>query len=91
MLMPIVALSDSELQIVFSAAQPLAPKDRDPFLKAIAERLATIPERGDGVVFQVCREVQRKHWDPPRIEPDPVRGSKENAVISAFYPVRSGR
>jgi hypothetical protein len=54
----------------------LAVTDRDAFLQAIAERLATIPERGDGLVFQVCREVQHKHWDPPRIEPDPVRGSQ---------------
>jgi hypothetical protein len=89
-MMPI-ALSDSALTIIFDAARPLDVSQRDKFLQAIAERLATIPERGDDVVFQVCREVQRKHWDPPRIEPDPVRGSKENAVISAFYPVRSGR
>jgi hypothetical protein len=84
-------LTDTELDIVFAAARPLEAANRDAFLQAIAERLATIPERGDGLVFQVCREVQRKHWDPPRIEPDPVRGSKENAVISAFYPVRSVR
>jgi hypothetical protein len=22
-------------------------------------------ERGDGNVFRICREVQRKFWDPP--------------------------
>jgi hypothetical protein len=22
-------------------------------------------ERGDGAVFRVCREVQRRRWDPP--------------------------
>ena len=72
-------------------ARPLAVQDRDPFLRAVAERLSSLPHLGDGLVFQICREVQHRHWDPPRIEPDPVRGSKENVVISAFYPVRSGR
>jgi hypothetical protein len=69
-------LTDSELDIIFAAARPLAVQDRDPFLRDVAERLAAMPERGDGLVFQICREVQHKHWDPPRIEPDPVRGSQ---------------
>jgi hypothetical protein len=60
-----IALSDSELDIVFAAARPLAVQDRDPFLRDVAERLAALPERGDGIVFQMCREVQREHWNPP--------------------------
>jgi hypothetical protein len=64
LLMPI-ALTDSELDIVFAAARPLQLEDRDPFLRDVAERLAALPERGDGLVFQICREVQREHWDPP--------------------------
>jgi hypothetical protein len=60
-----IALSDSELNIIFTAAHPLAVHERDPFLQEVAERLATIPERGDGIVFQICREVQREFWDPP--------------------------
>jgi hypothetical protein len=58
-------LTDSELDIVFAAARPLAVRDRDPFLKEVAERLAAMPERGDGAVYRVTREVQRKHFDPP--------------------------
>jgi hypothetical protein len=64
MLMPL-ALSDSELDIVFAAARPLAVQDRDPFLRDVAERLAVLPHLGDGLVFQICREVQRRHWNPP--------------------------
>jgi hypothetical protein len=64
MLMPL-ALSDSELDIVFAAARPLQVQDRDPFLRAVAERLSSLPHLGDGLVFQICREVQREHWDPP--------------------------
>jgi hypothetical protein len=31
----------------------------------VAERLAALPHLGDGLVFQICREVQREHWEPP--------------------------
>jgi hypothetical protein len=58
-------LTDSEMDIVMAAARPLAVADRDGFLQAVAERLATIPERGDGIVYQIVRDVQRRHWDPP--------------------------
>ena len=46
-------------------ARPLAVQDRDPFLRAVAERLSSLPHLGDGLVFQICREVQREHWNPP--------------------------
>jgi hypothetical protein len=60
-----IALTDSELDIIFAAAQPLAVQDRDAFLQDVAKHLATLPVRGDGIVFQICREVQRRHWEPP--------------------------
>jgi hypothetical protein len=34
-----VSLSDSELQTVMDCSQPLAPKDRDAFLRAVAAEL----------------------------------------------------
>jgi hypothetical protein len=58
-------LSDSELDIIFSAAHPLPVNDRDPFLQEVAERLAAIPERGEGIVHRICAEIQREHWEPP--------------------------
>jgi hypothetical protein len=66
-------LTDSEMVLIFAAARPLQVQDRDAFLQEVAERLAAMPMRGDGLVYQVAREIQRRHWDPPRIEPDPVR------------------
>jgi hypothetical protein len=60
-----IALTDSEMGIIFAAARPLAVQDRDPFLQEVAERLAALPHLGDGLVFQICREVQRGHWEPP--------------------------
>jgi hypothetical protein len=66
-------LSDSEMDIVMRAARPLQVDDRDAFLQDVAKHLAAMPHLGDGIVHRVCAEVQRQHWDPPRIEPDPVR------------------
>jgi hypothetical protein len=53
--------NDSEMDIILAAARPLAVQDRDGFLKEVAERLAGLPERGEGLVYQVVREVQRRH------------------------------
>jgi hypothetical protein len=58
-------LTDTELNIVMRAARPLVVQDRDPFLHEVAERLSGLPQLGDGLVFQICREVQREHWEPP--------------------------
>jgi hypothetical protein len=60
-----IALTDSELDIIFAAAQPLAVQDRDAFLQDVAKHLAALPHLGDGIVHRVCAEVQREHWDPP--------------------------
>jgi hypothetical protein len=60
MLMPI-ALTDSEMDIVLAAARPLAVQDRDPFLRAVAELLEAMPERGDGIVHRLrCSPVFRR-------------------------------
>jgi hypothetical protein len=48
-LMTPMKLTDTELDIVMRAAQPLAVNDRDPFLQAVASRLAGLSERGDGI------------------------------------------
>jgi hypothetical protein len=60
-----LALTDSEMTIVFAAAQPLDVNARDAFLHEVAERLASLPERGDGLLYQIVREVQRRHRDAP--------------------------
>jgi hypothetical protein len=60
-----IALTDSELDIVFAAARPLEVADRDPFLRDVAERLAALPHLGNGIVLQICREIQHRHFDPP--------------------------
>lgn len=75
----IIALTDSELDLIFNAARPLAVQDRDPFLQEVAERLASLPERGDGVVYQIVREIQHRHFDPPASTEDSWRGYERAA------------
>jgi hypothetical protein len=63
--LPVLKLSDEQLDQVFRAARPLRVRDRDAFLQMIADRLRDCPEPGDGQVFQVVREAQRALYDPP--------------------------
>jgi hypothetical protein len=57
-------LTDDELDQVFRAAQPLAPADRDQFLKDVAMRLSGTTV-GPGSVFRACYEAQRQFFDYP--------------------------
>jgi hypothetical protein len=41
-------------------------------LQEVAERLAALPERGDGAVYRAVAEVQRRHFDPPALKPGPA-------------------
>jgi len=59
-----ISLSDDELASVMDGARPLAPHDRDDFLRAIAHQSARQPELGRGVVHRLVREPQRLYFDP---------------------------
>jgi hypothetical protein len=51
--MPVpIALTDAQLTAVFEAARPLAVRDRDTFLQAVAEALQARREIGDGDVHR---------------------------------------
>jgi hypothetical protein len=60
-----IALTDEQLDAVFRAARPLAPRDRDPFLQDMAAALQGIANPGDGDIHRAIRTAQRRHWDPP--------------------------
>jgi len=66
--MPPLRLSDSELNAVMTAARPLEPHVRDAFLQHVAEALSTCAEVGPGTVNRVCREAQKKFFDPPALD-----------------------
>ena len=55
----------SDLQsIITAAARPLRPSDVEAFEAAVAEALRG-QQPGPGSVFRVCREVQKRYFDPP--------------------------
>lgn len=60
-----IRLSDSELDAILQAARPIAPRDRDGFLQAVASELSRCGEIGPGVVYRVVKDVQRRFFDPP--------------------------
>jgi len=55
----VIALSDQQLEIVMSLAQPLPRWQRDQFLQAVARRLAGV-EVGDGTVHAAAVAAQRE-------------------------------
>jgi hypothetical protein len=69
--MPPIRLTDVQLDAVMRAAAPLAIGDRDPFLRSLAEALQGCRELGDGTVYRIVAEVQRRFWDPPLMDDRP--------------------
>ena len=64
--MPPIRLTDSELDVVMAAARPLPVETRAAFLQDVAAALANCNGNvGPGTIFRVCRDMQRKHFDPP--------------------------
>jgi hypothetical protein len=61
------ALTDSQLNIILAAAEPLAPSDRARFLVDVAERLRG-QVIGDGLIARVCRDARAAYWRPPNLD-----------------------
>jgi hypothetical protein len=68
--MPPIRLTDEQMDAVLAAARPLRVVDRDAFLQDVAAALQGRPELGDGAVYRVLAEVQRRHHDPPQLDHD---------------------
>jgi hypothetical protein len=51
---------------VARAAEPLLPRDRGPFLEALAQALAAQPLIGDGTVHRAIADTQRCFFEPPQ-------------------------
>ena len=64
-------LTDLQLDAGIRAAQPLTPPKRNEFLRELATALAGQHEVGDGQLFRAIREIQRRHFDPPRLDQTP--------------------
>jgi hypothetical protein len=60
-----IRLTDAQLDQVFRAARPLAVRDRDAFLRMVADALRDYREPGDGQVFRAVLQAQKTFFDPP--------------------------
>ena len=61
-----LSLSDAELAMVMDLAAALEPAQRDPFLRSIAVVLAQCSARGQGHVYRLALEEQKRFLEPPR-------------------------
>jgi hypothetical protein len=66
-------LTDDQLTAVLRAAEPLAIGDRGAFLQDVAAALQG-QELGDGTVYRVTAQVQRRYYDPPNLSAPPRWG-----------------
>jgi hypothetical protein len=64
---PIIGLTDTQLAILRTAAEPLHPRLRGAFLNTVAELLAG-QEIGDGAVSRTAAVAQKRYRDPPRMD-----------------------
>jgi hypothetical protein len=54
-------LTDTQLNIIRRAAEPLHPHDRGVYLETVAE-LLNGHELGDGIITRVAKEAQKRFW-----------------------------
>ena len=64
-------LTDRQQSAVLNAANPLEGCQRDAFMIALALLLNNRSEIGDGELFRILRELQREHYDFPRMTAEP--------------------
>ena len=56
-----VALTDSQITTIMQLARALLPDQRARFLEMVAAKLARRSgDVGDGVIYRLCRELQRE-------------------------------
>ena len=60
-----IALDDAAMAAVLDAARPLAVRDRDPFLRALAQELAKHGDIGPGLIHRLAADLQRRFFNPP--------------------------
>jgi hypothetical protein len=54
-----LALSDEDIDVLHRLAAPIAWGQRQQFLQAVNDALASCPQPGPGVVYRTAREIQR--------------------------------
>jgi hypothetical protein len=60
-----IALTDSQITAVMQLSRPLTPDQRIAFVEMLTAKLNGHHEIGDGMLYQLCRELQRELFSPP--------------------------
>ena len=68
-----IALTDSELSAIMDACRPLQPRDRDQFLRAVAEAITALPMVGPGSIHRAIVELQKRFFVAPDLRVDEPR------------------
>jgi len=61
----VIRFTDDQLSAVFAAARPIAVDRRDAFLTDVDAQFASRSAIGDGELFRVLLQLQRRHCDYP--------------------------
>jgi hypothetical protein len=69
-------LTDEQANAVFAAAHPLPPHRRSAFLEEVAREISRHPILGDGLLYRLIVQIQKKHYDVPDFGSD--NGGKWN-------------
>jgi hypothetical protein len=62
---PPLKLTDSQITTVMQLSRPLLPDQRVAFVELLTAKLNGHREIGDGMLYQLCRELQRELFPPP--------------------------
>ena len=66
---PLLPLTADERAAVINATRPIARRDRDEFLRALADELSRHPnEIVPGFVHRIARNLQRRFCIPPNLD-----------------------
>ena len=72
--MPPLALSDEEIDLLHRLAAPIAWGQRQQFMQAVTDALASCSQPGPGVVYRTARDLQRNFT---------LGAQKETAIAAA--------
>jgi hypothetical protein len=75
-------LSEAELSIIRTLAEPLEPRQRQKFVELVQAELATQTDIGPGIIFRISRACQKQVWDPPNLSTSPKFGRRYSASSS---------
>ena len=64
-------LSSDQIEAVLHAARPLPPASHAAFLEDVSSALTDLGDLGDGVIYRVIRDVQKRYFDPPNLARTP--------------------